>query len=115
DLDATDVAALVYYQAACDSLAGTHVDGVQVRVTGAQAICVIDDDGVAKAGIDRVGARQLHRAAGRSPNVLVVERQIPAVVPVIADVVAPPARLRIALAQLRLAAVPRDSQQAIRR
>src|SRR6202140_5970187 len=78
-----------------DVLAGGHVDGREVRITGAVPAGMIDDDGLPKAGVDGIGAGEADGSFTGRPNVLVVHRIVPAVVAVVGDVVPAARRLRV--------------------
>ncbi len=92
---ATGVTALRDDRAAADALARTDVDPREVGIAGAEPVLVIDDDGLAEAGIDRIRSRELHDAVGGRQDVLVGERVVPAVVAVVIEVVVAAGRLRV--------------------
>src|ERR1700675_2969780 len=77
-------------------LAGSHVDGREVRITRAVPARMIDDDGLPKAGVDGIGAGKADRSFTGRPHVLVVHRVVPAVVTVVGEIVSPARRLCIA-------------------
>src|SRR5207244_2225584 len=92
---ASGVPALRDDRAAIDALARTDVNLREVRIAGTESVLMVDDDGLAEAGVDRIRSRQLHHPIGGGQDVLVGERVVPAIVAVVIEVVAAAGRLRV--------------------
>ena len=93
---APGVAALPNHLAPAHIGALGHVERRQVRVAGAEAVGMIDDDRLAEAGVDRIDADQARDAVGGRVDVLVIHAIVEAVVAVVIEVVAAAGRPGVA-------------------
>src|SRR5207244_6386655 len=110
---ATGVAAAGDYLAAADRLAGAHIDRGEVRVACAESVWMIEDDGLPEAGVDRIGPGKADYSVAGCPHVLVAEPVVPAVVPVVVEVIAAARRLGIPTRERWVDAVAAETDRAV--